>query len=470
MTTVADTPAVPAPLRDKALPGVQPLEDSQRRLSGRDLAVLWGDLSVGLLVLVTGALLVPALGLPQALAAIIIGGVLGCAALSLVGRAGQREGVPTMVLLRPALGARGSYVPSVLNLVQLVGWTAVELWAMARVANAVSVEAFSLDLYPVWLVVMMMVCGGLALLGPVVVVRRWMERFGVWVLGAAGLFLTWKVLGSGQLAAAWSRPGTGGLSFFAAIDLTIVMPLSWLPLVADYNRLSTRDARAGAGTFWGYFIGNTWFYSLGALLVLTAGARPDVVGLGGSILSLAGGLVVILVLLVGETDQAFANIYSGAVSAQNVWPRLAPRWMIVAITVTGGALASVLTMDLYESFLFLIGSVFVPLFAVFAASYFVWKVRGFGAADLFDRSGAAFARGGVRWGAMIAWGVGFLVYHATGPYAPAEWMSGFESLFRGAGAPYPLFGGALGASLPGFVAAFALAIVLVRPRPRQTSG
>src|SRR5947209_1250433 len=43
--------------------GIRPVPDALRRFSGLDLAVLWGDLSIGLLVLVSGALLVPVLAL-----------------------------------------------------------------------------------------------------------------------------------------------------------------------------------------------------------------------------------------------------------------------------------------------------------------------------------------------------------------------------------------------------------------------
>src|SRR5438105_13964946 len=117
--------------------GVRPVPPEHRRLSGRDFFVLWGDLAIGLLVMLTGALLVPSLGLPEALLAIAVGSVLGCIPLALVGVAGAREGVPGMVLFRPVLGRRGSSAPSVLNIVQLVGWTGFELWAMSLVANQV---------------------------------------------------------------------------------------------------------------------------------------------------------------------------------------------------------------------------------------------------------------------------------------------------------------------------------------------
>jgi NCS1 family nucleobase:cation symporter-1 len=239
--------------------GIRPVPPDRRTLSGLDLAVLWGDLSVGLLVMVTGALLVPALGLGRALLAIAIGSVVGCLPLALVARAGQRERVPTMVLLRPVLGERGSFLPSVLNVVQLVGWTAVEFWAMGEVANVASTRAFGVDARNGWVVVVAVVCTSLALGGPILVVRRWLERFGIYVLLATAAWITVEVLRVGDVGSAWRAPGAGGLPFWVAVDLVIVMPVSWLPLAADYTRFARPGSRAAAGTYVGYLIGNAWF-------------------------------------------------------------------------------------------------------------------------------------------------------------------------------------------------------------------
>src|SRR5437867_8311763 len=104
------------------------------------------------------------------------------------------------------------------------------------------------------------------------------------------------------------------------------MPVSWLPLVADYTRFARRERSSAAATFWGYAVGNAWFYALGALLVLGAGlsdASPT--GLAQAIASLSGGWVVLLTLLVGETDEAFADVYSAAVSSQNLRDRISQR-------------------------------------------------------------------------------------------------------------------------------------------------
>ncbi|MEA2459980.1 MAG: nucleobase:cation symporter, family, partial [Actinomycetota bacterium] len=316
--------------------GIDPVPPSGRVLSGRDLAILWGDLGVGLLVLVTGALLVPGLGFGAAMAAIVIGSVIGVGVLAAAGVWGARYGVPTMVLLRPVLGVKGSWIPSVFNAAQLVGWTAVELWAMSFVADLVAERSFGFSARWLWLGLAAVVCTTLALWGPIGVTRVWLERFGAWVIFAISLIVTVLVLAGDGLGDAIRAPGAGGFPTFGlAIDLVIAMPISWLPLVADYTRFASRPRAAFHGTFWGYLFANIWLYALGALLVLGPGASPSPGAIAGGILAVAGGsiagLLFLVGLLVGETDEAFANIYSGAVSLQNIFPRASYRGLCLGV-------------------------------------------------------------------------------------------------------------------------------------------
>src|SRR6266567_954436 len=406
--------------RDAVTWGIRPVPPEHRRLSGRDLAVLWADLAIGLLVALTGALLVPSLGFPRALLAIGAGSLIGCVPLALVGLAGAREGVPGMVLFRPVLGVRCSYLPSVLNIAQLVGWTGFEFWAMALVANEMSLRLFHHSSYWLWLVVVAVLCTALALGGPILVVRQWLERFGAWVVAAVGAWITIRVLSTAHLGAVWHSPGQGGLHFWLAVDLVIAMPVSWLPLVADYNRFARQGVSSAAGTFWGYAAGNFWFYALGALLVLGAGlSDTSPAGLGTAIASLAGGWVVLLALLVGETDEAFADIYSAAVSSQNLRERIPQRRAVLAVAVAGAGLAAwlglrpALALGNYESFLFLLGSVFVPLFGVFVADHFLLRGRRVPRGDYgLGVDGSTVGPGGTKLNAsaLVAWAVGFVVY------------------------------------------------------------
>lgn len=440
--------------QDAATVDIRPVPSGRRSLSGLDLGVLWGDLAIGVLVLLTGTLLVPALGFPLALLAIGLGSVVGSIPLALVGLAGAREGVPGMVLFRGVLGRRGSYLPTALNIAQLVGWTGFELWVMSLVASQMSERLFGVSSYWLCLAVAAVLCTALALGGPVLVVRRWLERFGVWiVIGVAG-WITVRLLTTADLGAVWRSPGQGGLPFWLAVDLVIALPASWLPLVADYTRFGKRPRPAAVGTFVGYAAGNAWLYALGALLVLGAGLPdPSPAGVGQAIASLAGGGIVLMALLVGETDEAFADIYSAAVSAQNLGTRVRQRPAILVVAGAGVALAAWLGLrptvafDVYESFLFLLGSVFVPLFGVYVADYFVLRRA--------RRPPAPPA--GVNWIALAAWGAGFLVYQWSVPTGPAWWQTAIETvLHEWLRLPFPLAGSALGASIPSFAIALLL--------------
>jgi NCS1 family nucleobase:cation symporter-1 len=455
---------------------VRPVPVEARRLSGTDMAVLWGDLGIGLLVLVTGGLLVPALGIPRALLAILVGSVVGCLPLALVGYAGAREGLTGMVLLRPVLGVRGSYLPTVFNIGQLIGWTAFELWAMALVASRITGPIFGVSSFYLWLGVVAMVSLLLSLGGPVLVVRRWMERFGVWVLAAVAAWITFRVLTRVDLSVVWSRPGLGGLPFWSAVDLVVVMPVSWIPLVADYSRFARRPRQAAAGTYVGYLLANVWFYALGAFLVLGAGpGSASVTGIADGIVAVTGGTLLLVVLLVGETDQAFADVYSAAVSAQNLVPRLPQRAGVVAVSAVGVAGAAWLFgqpgegIQSYEFFLFLIGSIFVPLFGVFVADYFVMRRADSYRSDaLFDPRGPYRYTGGFNLGAVLAWFLGFLVYHWIVPTGPAAWRDAVQSAFETVGLPFPLLEGTAPASIIAFVVAFGFHAVLSAGRSRRS--
>jgi nucleobase:cation symporter-1, NCS1 family len=448
-------------------PSIAPVPPEGRTLSALDIGVLWNDLSLGLLVLVTGALLVPALGLPAAIGAIVVGSLIGCVPLAAVALAGAREGLPGMVLFRPVLGRTGSYLPSVLNVAQLLGWTSVEFWAMGRLANTMSIELFGLDAFWIWLALTAIACTALAIGGPVLVVKRFLERFGTWIVLASGLLLTFALLLSGSVAQAWSATGEGGLPFWLAVDLAVVMPVSWLPLVADSTRFARSERGVFTATFVGYSVGNTWFYALGALLVLNADAAPSAEGIGVAIFGFAAGLAVVLILglVIGEAPNAFANVYSTAVSTLNVVPRASAAALSVVVGGLAFLFALLFTMDRFEVFLFLIGSVFVPLAAVFLADYFV-RARGRYGTDLVFGPGSE----GFRWVAVVPWIVGFVLYHWSVPTGPEGWVETVGRIFTNVGFPFPLMGSRLGASLPSFGVAFVLSLVVLPRRSTPVGG
>src|SRR5918911_1332037 len=246
--------------------GIEPVPERLRTLGGLDTTMLWGSLGLSLLVLVAGTVLVPALSLRAALLAILVGGIFGNALLGLAALLGAEARVPAMVLLRAPLGRAGSWLPTALNVPQNVGWTIFEVLVIAAAAHALVGG-------PLWLWKLLAAAAAtaLALLGPVGFVREWVRRFALWVVLASLVYLTWWALHDAHFGSLWSRPGKGGLSFWQGVDLMVAMPVSWLPLAADYTRFS----RSGRGAFWGtavgYLVPLAWLYALGALLFMSRG-------------------------------------------------------------------------------------------------------------------------------------------------------------------------------------------------------
>jgi NCS1 family nucleobase:cation symporter-1 len=337
------------------------------------------------------------------------------------------------VLLRDPLGRRGSYLPTGLNVLQNLGWATFELIVISTAANALADRVFGFGERWVWVLVFAAVTVALALAGPISFVRRYVRRFAVWAVVASTGYLTWWALNGSHAGKLWSAEGSGGLSFWQGVDLTVAMAASWLPLAADY----TRFARSGRGAFWGtavgYLVPLAWLYILGALLFLSRGL-DDTTAL---LTAVAGGGVAsalaLLALTVDETDEPFANVYSAAVSLQNLLPAAPQRFLIVLVgaAATGGALA--VDLGRYQSFLFLLGSFFIPLFGVLAADF----LHG------------AIPQVAFRWAGFVAWFAGFAAYQWIQPTGPGWWTD----LIDGAPGAGHFTGGA---SLPSFALAFAL--------------
>ena len=397
--------------------GVQPVPPDRRALRPFDFAVLWGDLAVSLLVMVAGTLLVPGLGTQRALLAIVIGTALGTVLLALAGMIGTNTGVPTMVALRAPFGVRGSYIASGLNIVQLVGWAALEIIIMAQAARALSDEYLGFRGYYLWIVFFGVVGTLMAMGGPIVVVRQWLQKFGVWVVIAASAWLTWHLIDAYDFGEIWRRDGAGGFpNFFQGIDLVVALPVSWLPLVCDYNRFGRRAGSAAVGTYIGNAIANAWFFTLGMLYVQALETDPGgfVDSLVTMLLPMTLGWLALIVLLVGETDEAFANIYSTAVSIQNMASKLKHWLLALAVGIVATIAAANLDLVGYETFLLLIGGVFVPVFGILLADYFVLRGREYVVDELYRSSGAYWYIAGLNPVAIVVWAGGFFVYAFAG--------------------------------------------------------
>jgi nucleobase:cation symporter-1, NCS1 family len=414
--------------------GIEPVPERLRVLGLADTTLLWGSLGVSLLVLVAGALLVPALSLRDAVIAIVAGGLIGSAMLGVAGMIGAQARVPAMVLMRAPLGRNGSYLPTALNVLQNVGWATFELIVIATAAAALSDEVLGFEARWAWTLLFGALAAGLALMGPIGVVRRFLRRFAVWIVLASLAYLTWWALNGAALGDLWSRPGEGGFSLWEGADLVVALVVSWIPLAADYTRFTRSERAALVGTGLGYLVASVWLFGLGALLLLTRDLAdpaqiPSSVAAAGAASALA-----LLAVTVDETDEAFANVYSSAVSIQNLLPRVSQRLLIVLVAATATVAAIAIDLVRYEDFLVLLGSFFVPLFGVLLAD---WLLAGrYSERDIFG------ARP-FRAGPIAAWLAGFAFYQWLHPIGPSWWVDLMDNTHPpglGIGATLPSLG------------------------------
>jgi nucleobase:cation symporter-1, NCS1 family len=377
-------------------------------LSLLDQLGLWGNLGVSLLGF-TGAIFVlqpggphtPELAFAAALTAIVAGTVLGTLPVALAGVLGARTGAPAMVALRGLFGARLSYLPTIANIAQCLGWGVFELVTIATAARTVA------PALPRWGYIVL-AGGATALLtvrplGAIRILRRYVTGAVIAVL--AYLFLQ---LARHPLPALTHGTWSG---YWVAMDTVVAAAISFAPLAADYTRHSRTRGAAFCGALLGYSVTQVWCYAIGLLALLTVARDPQ--HIYGAFIALPAGAIGFGILALRELDQSFANVYSTAVSTQNLRPLWDRRVLALAISAVTTALALVLNIADYENFLILLGSVFVPLSAVLITDFFVLP------AGRWDLS----ARARTRWLMLVPWAVGFTVYQLINPGYVAWWAS-----------------------------------------------
>jgi putative hydroxymethylpyrimidine transporter CytX len=389
-------------------------EPVPQALSLLDQFGLWGNLGVSLLGF-TGAIFVlqpggpgtPELSLAASLTAIVVGTLLGTAALALAGLPGALTGAPAMVLLRGLFGARLSYLPTVLNILQCLGWAVFELVTIATAAHAVA-PGLPRQGY----VLIAGVATALLTIRPLGAIRV-LRRYATTAVLVVMCYLFVQLLRHplpGFTHGTWS-------GYWAATDTVVAVAISFAPLAADYTRHSRSPRAAFGGVLVGYSVTQVFCYVIGLLALVTV-ARGNPNQIYGAFIALPVGSLAFAILAARELDQSFADVYSTAVSIQNLrplWDRRILAGTITALTTVG---ALWLNISDYENFLVLIGSVFVPMSAVLIVDYFVVSGRRW---DL-----SATARS--RWLMLVPWAAGFVTYQLINPGYVSWWASGWTSI------------------------------------------
>jgi len=416
--------------------GISPIQDKHKKLGGLDYFILWSSLGVGLLVLSAGSFL-SAASFFDATLAIIVGSVAGSILLALAGKIGSDHGIPSLISMRPSFGIRGSYLPAILNVMQLVGWTTFEIMIMGRAAERL---ASGLMPYYGWTAIFGALVAMLGIAGPLNVARQWLGKFAVWIAYGTSAIIIINLINSADVTALVSSPGQG-MSFFSALDLVIAMPVSWLPLVADYNRFAKKGKSALWGTFIGFTLTNILFYFGGVLI-----GTSDVIQIVIAIQAMFFGFLMLL-LIVDEADNAFADVYSAAVSTQNIFSKIRQKHLIVGLSALSGILAMVVSIQDYQVFLLLIGAIFVPLFGVVLTDYYIVKKQKYTEQMLYVRQN----KFGIGTPAIIAWAIGVVLNFMLSPISPI-YMPQLP---------------AIGATIPSLAAASLVYLAITRMRQQK---
>jgi NCS1 family nucleobase:cation symporter-1 len=276
--------------------------------------------------------------------------------------------------------------------------------------------SFSASLWPVlatilWGAVLLALLSG----SMVKLVRKFIGRYGLPLVFASLVWLSWQFLfkASAQgLSEIWNRTGNGSMSSLSALDLVIAMPVSWLPLVADFARHGRNGNSALRGTWLGYAVANMWCYSLGLLVALTTPSTDLVAAL----LLAQGGLIALGLILIDEVDNAYGDVYSGSVAGHSLQPGWSVRHWGMALAVVCTALALVLPIHSLEPFLLMLSSVFVPLYGVILA-------RLAGQPDVVQM----MTQRKIYTSAVVIWLLGVACYHLFAQFSP-QWGSALPTL------------------------------------------
>ena len=363
---------------------------SERSFSTPTIGLLWFGASVSLAEILTGTFFAP-LGFERALAAIVVGHVIGCALFYCVSLVSARTGASAMRSVARSFGAVGSGMFSAANVLQLVGWTAIMVMSGAAAATLVAPALGSVG----WCFVI----GALIVAWIAIGVKR-MGR----VQSAASLLLlvltfvvSATVFGSGAASPVLDE---GAMSFGAAVELAVAMPLSWLPVAGDYTREARRPVAGTLAATLAYGAGSCWMFAIGLGCALFAGSS-DV----AEVLAQAGlGVLGLLVIVFSTVTTTFLDAESAGVSAQAIFGKLDARACGIVAAVLGTVLAAFAPVGDFEGFLYLIGSVFAPMATIVCVDYLVLK-RDVSAKTLDVRNALLWAGGFVLYRISLSWDI-----------------------------------------------------------------
>lgn len=329
----------------------------ERHTSVFENGLIWFGAAVSIAEIMTGTYFAP-LGFSKGLLAIVIGHIIGCIMLFLAGLIGGRARKSAMETVTMSFGHKGALLFSVMNIIQLAGWTAIMIFDGALAANGILGAGNW-----VWCVII----GALIVLWILIGIKN-LGKVNTIAMGA--LFILTIVLSFVIFAKGSAADVSGeGMTFGAAVELSVAMPLSWLPLISDYTREARNPAKATAVSAVTYGVISCWMYVIGMGAAIFT-AETDI----AQIMVKAGlGIAGLLIVVFSTVTTTFLDAYSAGISSEVLSGKINGKWVAVAVTVIGALGAIFLPLYDITDFLYFIGSVFAPMIAIQIADFFILK-------------------------------------------------------------------------------------------------
>ena len=346
-------------------------------------AMIWFGAGVSISEILTGTYFA-SLGFGKGMAAILIGHIIGCVLFCLAGIIGGKNGKSSMESAKMSFGGKGALIFPVLNIVQLVGWTSVMISSGAAAAE----NAYAIGM-SVWSII----------IGVLVIVWLFVGAKNVNAVNTIALsllFVLTIILSFVVFRGGVSTLVSGeAITFGAAVEMAVAMPLSWLPLISDYTKEAEKPVKASVVSSVVYFIISCWMYVIGMGMALFTNETDIAVIMVKAGLGIAGLIIVIF----STVTTTFLDVYSAGISSGSLSSKINQQAAAVIVCIIGTLLAIFTQTNYFESFLYFIGSVFAPMIAVQIVDWFMFKN------DSSDK-GANIIN-------LVVWAVGFVLYRIS---------------------------------------------------------
>ncbi len=320
-------------------------------------ALIWFGAGVSIAEILTGTYLAP-LGFKNGILAIVIGHIIGCVLLFLAGVIGGKKRLSAMDSTKMSFGQKGCLLFAALNVLQLVGWTAIMIYDGALAADGIMHTGAWIWSVIIGGLILVWIAIGITNLGKI-------NTVAMVALCILTLLLSKFIFFGGNAAMIAEE----AMTFGAGVELAVAMPLSWLPLISDYTREAEEPVKASLVSSIVYGVVSCWMYLIGLGAAVFTGEYDIAQIMIKSGLGIAGLLIIVF----STVTTTFLDAYSAGISNESIVPKWNGKYVAIVVTIIGTIGAIVYPMDNITDFLYLIGSVFAPMIAIQIADFFILK-------------------------------------------------------------------------------------------------